>query len=128
MPKIKTCTLFHACSDASLRFARDTKQPTVSSPRVIPGNQLSFRLPARRYDVDEDGRSIVVVVSQYLDKSPVLLANMRFNFQQLTPQDVVFASSAREQRKPAAYISYAQLKMLIILEILIIRRIIDTNT
>lgn len=93
---MKTRTLLRACSvDASLHPARDTKQPTVSSPRVIPGNQLSFRPPARRYDVDEDGRSTVVVVSQYLDKSPVLLANVRFNFQQLTPQDVVFASSER---------------------------------
>lgn len=95
--------------------ARDAKQPTVSSPRVIPGNQLSFRPPARRYDIDEDGGSTVVVVSQYLDKSPVLLANVRFNFQQLTPRHAVFARGER-QRRLAAYISYAQLKMPVILQ------------
>lgn len=40
--------------DTLLRsLARDNKQPTVSSSRMIPGNQLSFR-PLRRYDVDED--------------------------------------------------------------------------
>jgi len=38
--------------DISPGSARDNKQPAVSSPRVIPGNQLSFR---PRHDVDEDG-------------------------------------------------------------------------